>query len=95
MKLDTQAAFDKFLADNPSAWELFCKLANNLWDKGVRHYGSKGIIETMRYHSAIDARPESKYKINNCWTPLFARKYLESYPDRKDFFSLRELKPAA
>jgi len=89
---------DKFTAyhnANPSVWVEFEKLANRLWDRGIKHYGSKGICEVIRYHTQIDARPGDKFKVNNNYSPMYAKLYLLKHPDRKEFFDCRERKQAA
>lgn len=87
--------FDTFLEKHPHIWKRFCELADNIWNRGIRHYSSKTILEVIRYHSDADQRPESKFKLDNCLTPILARKYMELHPEREGFFSIKSLKKAA
>jgi hypothetical protein len=82
--------FEAYHKANPAVWTEFEKLANKLWDSGVRHYGSKSIMEVIRYHTSVDTRPNSQFKVNNNYTAQYARLYINKYPERKEFFELRE-----
>lgn len=86
--------FTQYHKDHPTVWVKFEELANSLWNSGVRHYGSKGLFEVMRYHTTVDTRPNSKFKINNNYSPHYAKMYEAKYPDRKGFFETREREAA-
>lgn len=87
--------FETFRSKYPDAWNKFCALADGLWERGVRHYSSKTLMEVMRYHSDADMRPDCKWKLNNNLTPILSRKYMELHPDRQGFFSFKPLKKVA
>ncbi len=90
----SQNKFEQYNKEHPEIWEEFERLANRLWDNGTRHYGSKSILEVLRYHTSVDSRPDSQFKINNNYSPYYAKMYKDKYPERKGFFENRERRAA-
>jgi len=78
--------FSQYDMANPIIWEMFEKYALSLIDRGVERYGSKGIIEVVRYNIKYQGKPVS---VNNNFTPDYARKFIAKYPDHKNFFEFR------
>lgn len=74
---------------NPIIWDKFEEYALNLIEKGWSKYGSKGIMEVVRYHIKLNGVP---IRINNNYTPDYARKFVQKYPQHKGFFEFRNLK---
>ena len=97
---------DKFTAwvHTPAGGEIanhFIRLAYGLWRRGFKHYGSKGIVERLRWHYHLKkyrgkgvseyqgARDE--WKINNNYTARLARFAEEKEPRLKGFFEKRKM----
>lgn len=76
---------------NPSnfaVWLGFERLADEVWDKGRRHYSARTIGETLRFHSDLqDTTPG--VKLNDHSWPDLARLYMLVHPGREGFFDLR------
>ena len=74
---------------SPAIYEAFESKAYNLWDKGIRHYGGKAIIEVLRYESVL--RDGSvRYKINNTTTSKIVRVFKAINPIEGQMFETRE-----
>ena len=75
--------------DNPLIWKAFKKFTLQEIAAGKKHYSSKSIFERIRWETEIEAK-EDRFKINNNYTPYYARKFELLYPEHKDFFHKRE-----
>ena len=83
-------AFQEYNEAHPEVYKTFEQMALALINKGVKHYGSKAIIEAIRYHTSVTEGLE--FKINNNITPLFARVFENKYPQHQGFFEKRASK---
>jgi hypothetical protein len=83
-------AFQEYNEAHPEVYKTFEQMALALINKGVKHYGSKAIIEAIRYHTSVSEGKE--FKINNNITPLFARVFEDRNPQHKGFFEKRASK---
>ena len=84
--------FNEYMAAHPEIYAGFRDIALRLYRAGVRHYGSKAIVEVLRYETAIRAHGEP-FKIDNSMTSRLARQLAGNDPIRfKDFFSFRTLR---
>ncbi len=84
--------FAEFHALHPEVFMEFRKLAQQLRDRGHQHYGAKGIFEVLRFHRAVDGRPEEPFKLNNIYTSRYVRMLIQDDPSFLGFFELRVLK---
>lgn len=82
--------FVEWLAANFHVWVRFEEEANKLWDRGRRHYSARTIGEVLRHESALEARLDGEWKLNNNRFPDLARLYMTLYPEREGFFELRD-----
>jgi len=82
--------FEQYDRENPQIWKAFVKFARHAKSKGFKSYSSKGIFELIRWHSK--ARGNDDYKINNTYTPDYARKMVKEFPEYQGFFKERKLK---
>ena len=80
--------FDKHLEDNQELWEMFVKYSVNLGEKKKR-FSAAGIFHLMRYETLINQRGSS-FKLDQNWSPYYARKFIEDYP-QYDVFKIKEL----
>ena len=80
-------AYDKA---NPAIWKHFVQFTIEAKAKGFKNYSAKGIIELIRWHTAVDSG--EKFKISNNYTPDYARKMMRLYPEFKGFFRLKKLR---
>jgi hypothetical protein len=82
---------DKFLPyhrENPEVYAAFKRFAYELKQAGRDHFGSKGIMERLRWWSAVEAKND-QFKINNSYASCYARLLVFEDPGFSDFFQLR------
>ena len=93
-RLQLDAEFDQWLADNPHIYEKFRMLAVKIKAKGFNRWGAKALWEVLRYEMALTTTANVRdYKLNNNYTSRLARKLMNEYPeDFGDFFEVRQLK---
>ena len=80
--------FEFYDKQNPHIWDLFVKYSFQAKNKGFKNYSSKSIFEIIRWHTK--ASGNDGFKINNNYTPFYARKIMKCYPEFEGFFRLRE-----
>ncbi len=74
---------------HPDIWTAFEKIALNLIDRNIKHYGSKAIFEIIRYERTLKIIEGELFKVNNNYTPYYAQKFLDKYPEHTGFFEIR------
>lgn len=86
---DVERKFEAFDDANPQVWSLFCEFAFDLIDKGARHYSARDIFPLIRWRTFAQTNDGQGFKINNNYSPFYARKFARSWPEHKDFFEFR------
>lgn len=90
-----QERFERLLELHPEIYEEFKRIALGLYARGREHYGSKAIIEIVRYNRAMSGADDvDPFKINNDFSSRFARRLATEDVRFKDFFEFRGLKTA-
>jgi hypothetical protein len=90
-----QGQFQRFDALHPEIYQEFRRIALDLLRRGRAHYGSKAILEVIRYHRILSGKSEAEaFKINNNYSSRYARKLIDEDERFSRFFELRELKSA-
>ena len=87
-----KALFDEFIRfhrDNPEIYDLYVKYAFQLRDAGRENYGSKAIVERIRWHVNVETQSKDEFKINNNHTAYYARMVMMDYPELKGYFRIR------
>ena len=93
IKDSIQEQFCRFDAMHPEIYQEFCQIALELHRRGRSHYGSKAILEVIRYHRILSGKSETEpFKINNNYSSRYARKLMDEDERFCDFFELRELR---
>jgi hypothetical protein len=67
---------------------LFERFALEVIRSGMDRYSARAIFHRMRWHHNIE-RGDRDYKLNNNWTPLLARWFMQKYPHHDGFFETR------
>lgn len=75
--------FDQYDGSNPHIWQSFVHFCVQTRAKGFLKYSAKGIFELIRWHTS--ERGKEPFKVNNIYTPDYARKMEKTYPEFKDF----------
>ena len=89
MSVETHISDDFFSYHNshPDIYRLFQQYAYELKMSGRKHYGSKAIMERIRWHMEIERRED--FKINNNYASCYARLLMLQNPDFRSFFETR------
>jgi hypothetical protein len=82
--------FLQYHRDNPHIYEAFRRITIRAIQRGYRHWGAKGAFEVLRWETGVAGNDE--YKVNNNYTPLYARMFANEYPEHAGFFRVRESK---
>jgi hypothetical protein len=80
--------FAEFDALNPMVWTLFQRFTNELIAAGFSHYSADAVLHRVRWETAVGMQHQG-FKLNNNFTPYYARKYHQKYPNHAGFFRLR------
>jgi hypothetical protein len=83
-----QEQFERFHSSHPEIYAEFCQIALSLLARGRLHYGSKAILEVIRYHRILSGKSETEpFKVNNNYSSRYARKLMEEDERFDDFLS--------
>lgn len=83
------ARFAEIDASNPLIWELFERFTFSIIRRGFKHYSARAVIHRVRWETATPLDDGSSFKINNNWTPFYARKFHDWHPEHNGFFRNR------
>jgi hypothetical protein len=79
--------FKEYHENNPDVYEKFKEFSIQTMLKGYKTYSAKGIFEIIRWHTGV--RGGDTYKVNNNYTPHYARMLMEEVPLFNGFFKTR------
>jgi hypothetical protein len=93
-RLQHDAAFERFITENPEVYRRFRLLAVKLKAKGITRWGAKSLWEVLRWELAVETNASVKeYRLNNNHVSRMARKLMAEEPEEfGGFFELRQLK---
>lgn len=83
-------AFVKFHNTNLHVYDLFRKLAARV-KRLNKKTSARTIIERMRWEYEFELNTPDAFKLNNNYTPLYARLLMFNEPAFEGFFETREL----
>lgn len=84
--------FRAFHKANPQVWDLFQQFTNELIAQGYKRYSVDAVLHRVRWEVAIKTRGDEGVKLNNDFTPYYARMWLATHPQWPNFFELRARK---
>lgn len=86
-----QRAFDDFDRANPQVWALFERFALEALRRrtGSRRIGARLVWERMRWFTQVETDDQA-FKLNDHWTPFYARKFHQRHPEWGLAFEIRE-----
>lgn len=79
-----------YLVENPHFWTLFVRHCMKAIKAGYDNYSVRAILHVVRWHTRIELRDQTDFKINNNHSPTIARMFHQFFPERSDFFETRE-----
>lgn len=80
--------FWKFHQENPHVYEWFKAFSHDVKNSGAQGYGSKAVVERIRWHVMIETKGEP-FKISNDFTACYSRLLIMLEPAFEGFFQLR------
>lgn len=88
---------DKFVAwvhsaEGSVAMEMFCDMALDAYDAGVKKIGAKAIWERLRWNFQVEKRLGDKYKLDNSLVSRAARIAILRHPELASMFEFRTLR---
>lgn len=89
--MNIKQSFDRFHQENPAFYQQFCRFALQLLAKGHKRLSSKLIVERIRWETMLQST-DTDYKINNNFTPHFARKFMADFPNHDGVFETRAVR---
>lgn len=83
--------FKKFHASNPHVYVLFKKFALEACERR-RRFSARTVLHRMRWYSNVESEEPAGFKVNDHWSPFYARLFEVEFPQHADLFNKR---PAA
>ena len=90
--------FVQFDNDHPVIWELFRRFTLEAIASGRQRFSARAIFHRIRWETMIKPtgdilNPDTgkPIKLNNNWSPYYARKFLDEFPRARGFFRLRSV----
>lgn len=75
---------------HPEVWDLFVKFSKEIISKGYKNYSVNAIFERIRWEIDVGGNGDTEFKINNNYRPLYARRFMNMYPQHDGFFRTRK-----
>mgnify|MGYP001558648423 FL=1 len=88
----SEAAFERYHADNPQVYEAALRFALDLKRRGRKRLGMKAVFERLRWWSNVEATAGDSLKLNNNMTAYYARRIMQQTPELAGFFETRRSK---
>lgn len=88
---ETEEKFVTFHAAHPEVWDLFERFTFEAIRIGYKHHSSDAVLHRVRWETGV-VQGGKPFKINNNWTPYYARLFHRSYPLHAGFFRNRKSK---
>lgn len=85
--------FNAWNIENPQVYDLFKRFTFEAISKGHKHLSAWMIANRIRWETAI-VTTGNDYKISNDFIALFARKFMEDFPEHDGFFRTKTMKRA-
>lgn len=82
--------FLAYHAENMNIWKKYEAEALRLIDLGAKRLGSKMIFENLRTDPTLNTQAE--FKVQNNYTPHYARVFALKYPQHADKFVFKKCK---
>lgn len=76
---------------NPQVWVLFQKFTFEAIRSGRTNYSHWAVVSRIRWETDIITKGNA-FKISNDFIGYYARYFIHSYPEHKDFFVIKPLK---
>lgn len=83
--------FEAFHEANPQVYRTLVSMTREMHSRGRKPIGMKMLFEVFRWnYYKMTSDPTSDFKINNNYTPFYARKIMDEHKDLDGMFEIRE-----
>ena len=89
---ELEQQFERFHAENPHVYRLFCQFAFEVIRAGHRRFSARTIWERMRWELRVQTRRSGAFKLNDHYPPYYARKFMKDHPNHRGLFATRAVK---
>ena len=79
----------KFNKEHPEVWDLFVFFSKEIISKGYKNYSVNAVFERIRWEKDIGGDGINQFKLNNNYRAFYARKFMDMFPEHKEFFRTR------
>ena len=80
-----------FHKENPIVMELFSQFTQQVIDRGFKNYSARAIFQRIRWETEHpDYDKDSEFKINDHYSPFYARAWMGLNPEHDGFFRVRK-----
>lgn len=87
-----QAKFEDFDAENPHVYSKIIQYAGQLYDAGRRRTAMNTLMHRVRWDAAVETNSDDRFKINENFTPYYARKLADDFPRLGSMLEFRRLR---
>ena len=85
----SQERFDRFHAENPHVYQLFKRFTFEAIKSGRERFSARTVIHRIRWYTTVETEDPQGFKINNNWSPFYARMFVRDHPGHDSFFEVR------
>lgn len=89
-----QREFEAYDREHPEVYTELVHLCNQLKSRGITKYGFSTLVHQLRWHFHVE-RGNAEFKLNQNYSPYYARKLANEYEQFRDLFEFRRLRAAA
>ena len=90
-KSDAGKRFERFHAENPHIYRHIVQACRKLKERGWRHYSVRAIWNVIRFRYDVQTTAHD-FKLNDHYTPFYARLIMKNEVDLVGFFEIRRAK---
>lgn len=82
--------FNQFDTDNPKIWDMLVKFSYQALGAGLEKTSISLLVERIRWEVQVVTKSNDSFKISNNHRAFYARKLMDTYPEFKGLFRIRE-----
>ena len=86
----SREGFNNFHHENPHVYKLFTRFAFDAIRAGRPRFSARTVIHRIRWYTSIETNDPEGFKINNNWSPYYARMFVGEFPHHSKFFASRK-----
>lgn len=84
-----QEAFERFHVANPQVYQLFRRFTLEAVNAGRKRFSARTVLHRIRWYTAVETADPSGFKVNDHWSPFYARMFIEDHPHLEGLFVTR------